>query len=833
MNNNYKNNKNNKNNNLLFCLNNFKPKLFKKNAYNIKEECEKNNKLKWVQTNPKFKTFDQIYYSAGDFEDFDKFGLLSLLYYLSEKDNNKNKVPPILKIKNNKQDFFKLYKNIDYHSCLNTFNYIFHKFKKGIFVIIQDNQLKLFLPFSNEKYKNNWFKNIYFTNEEKELIIDNKDNDDYNKIRHKLNQYTIEFMKKYPEQFGKHQRKINFQRDKWHANNCVFRNQYPEYEGDQNFNVFKNMLDELVKNREIPDVQFFLNYRDFPILKKDLTEPYDHLFKNDAVKIEKEYQYKKFCPIFSQSITDKFADLLIPTSDDWRMSSSKYFTPKCPSSYNKKSFEQINTDWKTKTKMCVFRGSATGCGMNIENNMRLKAAQLSYENPKILNVGITDFKERPKKYENGPVQIINPDDFRFEKADPLTREEQSNYKYILHIDGYVNAFRLSSELRMRSAILIVESDYKMWYSHLLVPYQHYIPVKKDLSDLIEIIHWCIKNDKKCMEIATNAYQFYEKNLTKDGLFDYMQSKMNTIYMNRNLKNPLVIKKTKKNIALITLYRAQKETNREGQRQTFINYMTRVLPEYCNFHLYIIEQSQDGDKFNIGKLKNIGFEYASKKDKYDAFLFTDIDHLFDYDLLPYCVKKPKYPTCLAYKGTRYSHNIKNNKNKEKFFGGTNIFSSSDFKKLNGYPNNIWGWSTEDRALLLRVHLSGINQIEYPKQGQIIDIETTLDLKPVPIKDKTTYSENRSESSAYEKLLLEPDCWKKNGLNNLQYKVLKTTVVNEYTTQIKVDLLKKMDEKMNPFLYPTSSQLTTNEYKKFKSNTKQKLFNYYDKIKVSLI
>jgi hypothetical protein len=63
-------------------------------------------------------------------------------------------------------------------------------------------------------------------------------------------------------------------------------------------------------------------------------------------------------------------------------------------------------------------------------------------------------------------------------------------------------------------------------------------------------------------------------------------------------------------------------------------------------------------------------------------------------------------------------------------------------------------------------------------------------------------------------------------------LKTTIVNEYTTQIKVDLLKKEDEKTNPVLYPTSSQLTTNEYKKFKSNTKQILFNYYDKIQVSL-
>ena len=60
-------------------------------------------------------------------------------------------------------------------------------------------------------------------------------------------------------------------------------------------------------------------------------------------------------------------------------------------------------------------------------------------------------------------------------------------------------------------------------------YEHYVPVKKDLSDLIYIIQWCIKHDKECSKIAESAYTFYEKYLTKDGIFDYLQHKMNTIY----------------------------------------------------------------------------------------------------------------------------------------------------------------------------------------------------------------------------------------------------------------------------------------------------------------
>ena len=63
----------------------FKPKISKQNAYNNKEKCDKNALIKWAQTNPRFKKFDQIYYTAGDYQDFDKYGLLPLIYYLSEK----------------------------------------------------------------------------------------------------------------------------------------------------------------------------------------------------------------------------------------------------------------------------------------------------------------------------------------------------------------------------------------------------------------------------------------------------------------------------------------------------------------------------------------------------------------------------------------------------------------------------------------------------------------------------------------------------------------------------------------------------------------------------
>ena len=807
--------------NQLFNLNQFTK--IKYNNYNTKNNCLKNSK-KYVQTNPKFNKFDQKYYTAGDFDDFDKYGILSSLYYLSNP-TQLNISKNILNNTKKQSKLCKLYKNIDIISIFNTFNYMFHKFKKGIFIIIHNQQLVLFLPFSNAQYINNWYDKIYFSLEEKKLLQEN----DYDKIKHLLNKNTKEFAQKYHNQFKS--RGIEYNRKKWIANGCLFQNHYKSYEGGHDIDVFKTFIQQLIKNRYIPNVQFFINYRDFPILKKDLTEPYFHLFDSEDISIEKEYTFDKYCPIFSQSNTDNYADLLIPTSDEWIMHSGKFFTDACSNSYHQESFKDIITSWSKKKNKVVFRGSATQCGSDLDTNQRLKASQYGLEHPELLNIGITDWKERMKKFKNQEMKIIDKHHFDFQLVEPLTRKQQSEYKFILHISGYVAAFRLASEFRLHSTLLIVDSDYKLWFSHLLVPYIHYVPVKRDLSDLIEITKWCMKNDKKCKEIADNGYDFYQSNLTKEGLFNYMQTKLTQIYLNRNLKNPLHIKKNNKNIAVITLFRPQKETNRDYQRQLFIQYMNRVLPQYCNFHIFIIEQSDDGQKFSIAKLKNIGFDISSKNNKYDAYLFTDIDHLFDYDLLPYCVQKPKYPMCLAYKGTRYSKNFK--LGTKPFFGGTNIFSEKDFKKINGYSINYQGWGYEDQSLLMKIHLSGINHILYPKKGQIIDTETTMNYKPVKLEEKTTYNEEKFETLGYEKLLLEPKYWKKNGLNNLDYKLLKISKINDFTTQYKVDLLLKENIKKYPELFPKNSEMTSNQYKQFKKNAKQITKEYWSKIKVDFI
>ena len=107
----------------------------------------------------------------------------------------------------------------------------------------------------------------------------------------------------------------------------------------------------------------------------------------------------------------------------------------------------------------------------------------------------------------------------------MSRDDQQYYKYVVYIDGHVAAERLIFELNSGSVILKVESLYNwmQWFHLLLKPNIHYIPVKKDLSDLAEKIKWCKTHDKECYKITQNAKKLFKEINNKEYILNYLQS----------------------------------------------------------------------------------------------------------------------------------------------------------------------------------------------------------------------------------------------------------------------------------------------------------------------
>lgn len=512
----------------------------RKYIFDSQEKCKES--VVYEKTNHKYDKFVQLFYHAGDWSDLERYGLL----YIRILFNQLNIVR-------------------------NTLHYLFDVMKKGILVGIKSNKLAIFLPFSKFNYENDFYEELYFDEDDHKLLKEYKKTQNRHILK-KLTTNVYKFMNKH------HLNKnIMYDRKKWVANDCFFRNE--AYEGDKLEALYEDMFYKLCENRKLPDCVFFLNLRDHPMLRKDLKNAYTSVTDKP---IDQKYNYNEYSTILSVCSSYNYKDVPMLTPDDWYRARKKYYPDDCKNMYVN-SDTDLELDWKNKKSVAIFRGSATGCGVTEKDNMRIKATMLSKEYPDILDAGLTAFNRKPKKMVGKSLAIIEPNELKIKKSTFMTTAEKSTYKYILTIDGHVSAFRLSYEFSLKSIILLQDSEFFMWYSNLLKPYEHYIPIKSDLSDLIDQIKWCIDNDDKCKKITENAYELYKNHLQIDNMYDYMQKTLNNI-PNINEKSNL---SKNINIAIITIYRNDVSNSRLKQKRLFLYYMTKILSQNKNYSLIVI------------------------------------------------------------------------------------------------------------------------------------------------------------------------------------------------------------------------------------------------------
>ena len=109
----------------------------------------------------------------------------------------------------------------------------------------------------------------------------------------------------------------------------------------------------------------------------------------------------------------------------------------------------------------------------------------------------------------------------------MSLPELLKFKYLIDIGGNGWSGRLKYLLFSKRPLLIVDRNYIEYFYNDLIPYTHYIPVKMDLSDLLEKVEWMKTNYEECLNIANNAYNFALSNFTNDKLM----KRINEVYTN--------------------------------------------------------------------------------------------------------------------------------------------------------------------------------------------------------------------------------------------------------------------------------------------------------------
>lgn len=94
------------------------------------------------------------------------------------------------------------------------------------------------------------------------------------------------------------------------------------------------------------------------------------------------------------------------------------------------------------------------------------------------------------------------------------------YKYQINIDGTVAAYRLPYLLAGGGMVLKQASPYYEHFYSQIQAWKHFVPVKRDLSDLVEKIQWALDNDEQAQEIAKNAQRFANEELLPQHIICY-------------------------------------------------------------------------------------------------------------------------------------------------------------------------------------------------------------------------------------------------------------------------------------------------------------------------
>ncbi|KAJ7784699.1 hypothetical protein B0H16DRAFT_1784695 [Mycena metata] len=322
-----------------------------------------------------------------------------------------------------------------------------------------------------------WFT---FAHENKCLI------DDYDQIHHDLETtqaHAVDQMLK----DSKGMTTINIKNNRVHV---------PDYRGTSFYDDWKMIIGNIVLL--LPDMDFLLNGRDEPRVDPN---PF-HIAPKPTSEF---FQDQSGCSPFSSPLgfaTDASADIAFLrsssssdfTTDLWPLLSMTKITP-CfsdilfPGPYDyaqswwSGSFDYPNdVEWKDKKPQIYWRGMSNGghiIGQNYHKFPRFRTrcpcAQPHGPHRRQDDALCRDALARRTVTATTSSRNTSP------------KEEIYKYKYLLDVDGNTFSGRFLGLLKSGSLVFKYFNDW-------LRPYEHFIPVLPDLSDLLEKIHWAMENE---------------------------------------------------------------------------------------------------------------------------------------------------------------------------------------------------------------------------------------------------------------------------------------------------------------------------------------------------
>lgn len=206
--------------------------------------------------------------------------------------------------------------------------------------------------------------------------------------------------------------------------------------------------------------------------------------------------------------------------------------------YNEIESAKKHTLWKNKHNKIFWRGSSTGWdrdqiynlyGYNLNNFdklSRIKLVMLSKLYPDLIDAAMAFYPQFSKNQDGKNLRQIL--DILFpEKNRAANKDFHLKYKYLISVDGNTCAWERVPWIMLSNSVLVKQETNNIeWFYSAMKPYEHYAPLKEDLTDIFEKINWMKENDNKLQEISSNAQKFVQDNLKPEDIDIHMVITLN-------------------------------------------------------------------------------------------------------------------------------------------------------------------------------------------------------------------------------------------------------------------------------------------------------------------
>lgn len=179
--------------------------------------------------------------------------------------------------------------------------------------------------------------------------------------------------------------------------------------------------------------------------------------------------------------------------------------------------------WSKKESTVFWRGAMSDRGLMSNGTIdapRVNLVSIATSLP-FTNIAFTRIRDNVKN--SLPHDIM----CQLKFADSVKEYDSLKYKYLLSIDGNTCTFaRMAWILYSNSVLMKHDSEEVQWYYSYLQPYENYIPIKEDFSNLEQQYKWAENNPLLATEIANNGRVLAQEVFSENGIRDALIESFN-------------------------------------------------------------------------------------------------------------------------------------------------------------------------------------------------------------------------------------------------------------------------------------------------------------------